>query len=327
MTAANSSSISDGAAALVLMREADARAPRPADPRPHARPRQPRPGAGALPDRPGAGGAEAARPARLDASRDVDLWEVNEAFAVVPMAFMAETGAAARAAERARRRLRARPPDRRLGRAHPRHAAPRARAARPRDRPRRDLHRRRRGHGRRHGAASDAPRPRHARRRHAAAPPASAPPPPARSRGAAPASAVLDLDAGRGAQVAGEVHGLYCAGRRHRPGLGRRRARRAAAAHGAARLAVACAGIAPAARTVDRDGRPHDPALFAQVVAVNLVGTFHLATPGRGGDGGARRRSRRRRARRDRHHRLGRRLRGPDRPDRLRRLEGRRWRR
>jgi acetyl-CoA C-acetyltransferase len=25
---------------------------------------------------------------------DIDLWEVNEAFAVVPMAFMAETGAA-----------------------------------------------------------------------------------------------------------------------------------------------------------------------------------------------------------------------------------------
>jgi NAD(P)-dependent dehydrogenase (short-subunit alcohol dehydrogenase family) len=39
------------------------------------------------------------------------------------------------------------------------------------------------------------------------------------------------------------------------------------------RIAVNCAGIAPSARTVGRNG-PHDPALFARVIAVNLVGTF-----------------------------------------------------
>ena len=49
----------------------------------------------------------------------------------------------------------------------------------------------------------------------------------------------------------------------------------ARAAHGAARIAVACAGIAPGARLLGRDG-PHDPALFERVIRVNLLGTFHL---------------------------------------------------
>jgi acetyl-CoA C-acetyltransferase len=91
VTAANSSSISDGAAALVLASRgaADAaglkirarilghasHAQAPAD-----FPTAPVPAAGKL-------------LARLGwRAEDVDLWEVNEAFAVVPMAFMRETG-------------------------------------------------------------------------------------------------------------------------------------------------------------------------------------------------------------------------------------------
>jgi len=38
---------------------------------------------------------------------------------------------------------------------------------------------------------------------------------------------------------------------------------------------VACAGIAPGAKLVGRDG-PHDPGLFAKVMAVNVMGTFHM---------------------------------------------------
>jgi NAD(P)-dependent dehydrogenase (short-subunit alcohol dehydrogenase family) len=41
------------------------------------------------------------------------------------------------------------------------------------------------------------------------------------------------------------------------------------------RFVVNCAGIAPSARIVGRSGR-HDPALFAKVVQVNLVGTFNV---------------------------------------------------
>ena len=91
VTAANSSSISDGAAALVLMRASDARAAGlPVRARilghashaqaPERFPTAPAPAAEKLMSRLG-----------LRAG-DIDLWEVNEAFAVVPMAFMALTG-------------------------------------------------------------------------------------------------------------------------------------------------------------------------------------------------------------------------------------------
>jgi NAD(P)-dependent dehydrogenase (short-subunit alcohol dehydrogenase family) len=55
----------------------------------------------------------------------------------------------------------------------------------------------------------------------------------------------------------------------------------AAEAHGGARILVNCAGICPAMRTVGRDRKSgaavaHDPALFARVVNVNMVGTFNL---------------------------------------------------
>ena len=45
-------------------------------------------------------------------------------------------------------------------------------------------------------------------------------------------------------------------------------------ANGVARVLVNCAGIAPASRVVDREGRPHKLALFRKVVEVNLIGTF-----------------------------------------------------
>jgi acetyl-CoA C-acetyltransferase len=91
VTAANSSSISDGAAALILAREEVARSagmPVRARIPGHASHAQapgwfttaPVPAARKLLDRIGWSVA------------DVDLWEVNEAFAVVPMAFMAEMG-------------------------------------------------------------------------------------------------------------------------------------------------------------------------------------------------------------------------------------------
>ena len=91
MTAANSSSISDGAAALILTRESIAKAenlPLRARIVGHASHAQapglfttaPVPAARKLLDRIGW------------KISDVDLWEVNEAFAVVPMAFMHEMG-------------------------------------------------------------------------------------------------------------------------------------------------------------------------------------------------------------------------------------------
>jgi NAD(P)-dependent dehydrogenase (short-subunit alcohol dehydrogenase family) len=50
----------------------------------------------------------------------------------------------------------------------------------------------------------------------------------------------------------------------------------AATGLGALRGLVNCAGIAPAAKTVGKDG-PHALDLFQRVVAINLVGTFNMA--------------------------------------------------
>ncbi len=48
-----------------------------------------------------------------------------------------------------------------------------------------------------------------------------------------------------------------------------------AAAVGPLRVAVNCAGVAPAGRILSRTG-PHDLALFRSVIEVNLVGTFNV---------------------------------------------------
>jgi NAD(P)-dependent dehydrogenase (short-subunit alcohol dehydrogenase family) len=97
---------------------------------------------------------------------------------------------------------------------------------------------------------------------------------------------VLDLDAAAAARVAGATHGLALAADVTDAAAVAAAVARAAAAHGPARLLVACAGIAPAARTVDREGRPHDPALFARVMAVNVLGTVHAATQAAAGMAG-----------------------------------------
>ena len=46
-------------------------------------------------------------------------------------------------------------------------------------------------------------------------------------------------------------------------------------AHGAARILISCAGIAPGARIVGKEG-PHDLGFFSKVINVNLIGTFNM---------------------------------------------------
>lgn len=50
----------------------------------------------------------------------------------------------------------------------------------------------------------------------------------------------------------------------------------AEAVHGPARILVNCAGVAPAVRVVDKEGRPHSLALYRKAVEINLVGTFNV---------------------------------------------------
>ncbi|MEO7729586.1 MAG: SDR family NAD(P)-dependent oxidoreductase [Kofleriaceae bacterium] len=45
---------------------------------------------------------------------------------------------------------------------------------------------------------------------------------------------------------------------------------------GPLRIAVSCAGVGFAARTLDRTGKPHDLDVFKTIVGVNLIGTFNV---------------------------------------------------
>ncbi|TVQ56738.1 MAG: SDR family NAD(P)-dependent oxidoreductase [Rhodobacteraceae bacterium] len=87
--------------------------------------------------------------------------------------------------------------------------------------------------------------------------------------------AVLDRDAARGPGVAAEIGGLFHETDVTDDASVRAALAAAAEAHGPARIAVNCAGIAPAARTVGRDGA-HPMAVFEKVIAVNLVGTMRV---------------------------------------------------
>jgi NAD(P)-dependent dehydrogenase (short-subunit alcohol dehydrogenase family) len=50
----------------------------------------------------------------------------------------------------------------------------------------------------------------------------------------------------------------------------------AAARLGPVRVAVSCAGVGWAKRTLERDGSPHDLEIFRTIIGVNLVGTFNV---------------------------------------------------
>jgi NAD(P)-dependent dehydrogenase (short-subunit alcohol dehydrogenase family) len=87
--------------------------------------------------------------------------------------------------------------------------------------------------------------------------------------------ALLDRDAARGAAVAAEIGGLFVETDVTRDDSVAAALAAAAAAHGTARIAVNCAGIAPAAKVVGRDGA-HPMDLFDRVIAVNLGGTMRV---------------------------------------------------
>ncbi len=45
---------------------------------------------------------------------------------------------------------------------------------------------------------------------------------------------------------------------------------------GPLRIAVNCAGVASAVRTLNKEGQPHDLELFKMIIGVNLIGTFNV---------------------------------------------------
>jgi len=86
---------------------------------------------------------------------------------------------------------------------------------------------------------------------------------------------VVDLDEERGQAAASELGGRFAkADVTDEDAL--RAAIEEAAGWGQLSVAVSCAGIGIAERTVDRSGQPHELASFVRVITVNLVGTFNL---------------------------------------------------
>src|SRR5580658_7295931 len=87
---------------------------------------------------------------------------------------------------------------------------------------------------------------------------------------------VAYLNEESGKRVAGEIGGLFVRTDVSDEGSVQAAVDAAAAAGVPLRTAVSCAGIGWAARTVARDGTPHDLASYQRVIAVNLIGTFNL---------------------------------------------------
>ena len=87
---------------------------------------------------------------------------------------------------------------------------------------------------------------------------------------------VADLNAERGNKIADEIGGVFT-----RVDVSDEESVAAAVSAVAAvprplRVAVSCAGIGWASRTVGRDGSPHDLAAYRRVIDINLIGTFNL---------------------------------------------------
>jgi NAD(P)-dependent dehydrogenase (short-subunit alcohol dehydrogenase family) len=99
----------------------------------------------------------------------------------------------------------------------------------------------------------------------------------ARVLAAAGATVVIaDLNEEGGKRVAGEIGGLFARTDVSDEASVQGAVDVAAAAGPPLRTAVSCAGIGWAARTVSRDGTPHDLGAYQRVIAINLVGTFNL---------------------------------------------------
>ncbi|HET8927536.1 MAG TPA: SDR family NAD(P)-dependent oxidoreductase [Microbacterium sp.] len=88
---------------------------------------------------------------------------------------------------------------------------------------------------------------------------------------------IVDLPNSAGAEIAAELGGIF------QPADVTseeqvRAAVAAAAAHGPLRVVVNCAGIAPPAKVLDREGNPANLADFEKIIRINLVGTFNVTS-------------------------------------------------
>ncbi len=86
---------------------------------------------------------------------------------------------------------------------------------------------------------------------------------------------IVDRDEAKGSALATEIGGVFAKADVTEPAQ-IEAAIAEASKLGALRVAVSCAGVGWASRTLDKTGKPHDLELFKTVVGVNLVGTFNV---------------------------------------------------
>ncbi len=87
---------------------------------------------------------------------------------------------------------------------------------------------------------------------------------------------IFDLNAEQGAAHAEAIGGRFAAVDVTDEAAVAEALEAAAAAHGEARILVNCAGIAPPAKVLDREGKALPVAGFSKIVSINLVGTFTM---------------------------------------------------
>jgi NAD(P)-dependent dehydrogenase (short-subunit alcohol dehydrogenase family) len=87
--------------------------------------------------------------------------------------------------------------------------------------------------------------------------------------------AVLDINKANVEAIAKEIGGLALECDVANEASAKTALEAAKKAHGPVRVLINCAGIAPGARIVGKEG-PHDLAFFSKVIGVNLVGTFNM---------------------------------------------------
>jgi NAD(P)-dependent dehydrogenase (short-subunit alcohol dehydrogenase family) len=90
--------------------------------------------------------------------------------------------------------------------------------------------------------------------------------------------ALLDLERSPGAEVAKDIGGeaLFLPADVTQEDEVAAALDRAAERFGGLHVAVSCAGIGSAGRTVDKEGKPFDLRVFRKTVEVNLIGTFNV---------------------------------------------------
>lgn len=87
---------------------------------------------------------------------------------------------------------------------------------------------------------------------------------------------IFDLNAEAGEAVAAEIGGQFVSVNVSDDASVSDGVAAAEAAHGVTRILVNCAGIAPAIKTVGREGQPHPLDIFRRAVEINLIGTFNV---------------------------------------------------